>query len=195
MPLDNQKVVTLQPHSVKFVIGETDALDLVENKLIPEYVRHTKVWFLQGMTRAFPRDLQASLNCAHISQASLFPSHGIPDGVPEHLDEERRDEVTERFVHPCALAFDARRSVQDAGDAALFVERGEGDQKRIEVFLPNRYESAASSLGDKFRLAMLDHPVHEVAEGNGFIWSNGSQASTNTASFSRDVGGTDGSAN
>ena len=127
MSLDNQKVVTLQPHSVKFVFGETDALDLVENKLIPEYVRHTKVWFLQGKTRTFPRDLQASLNCAHISQASPFPSHGIVDGIPEHLDEERGDEVTERFVQPCAQAFDACRPIQDIGNAALFVERGERD--------------------------------------------------------------------
>ena len=142
-----------------------------------------------SIVTAFSRRTVAKFIC-EFAQPFDIPVHSILSRIAEHLEEESGDEFSEVVVGLGAKALDARRSVQDIGDTALFVEGREGDWKRFEVLLPNRCEGAALSFGDKFRFAVLDNPVHEITEGNSFIWSNGRQASTDTASLSRDIGRT-----
>ena len=42
---DNQQIAAPQPYSGELHFGETDSLDLLQDKLVSKHVRHTKVWF------------------------------------------------------------------------------------------------------------------------------------------------------
>ena len=69
-------------------------------------------------------------------------------------------------------AFDARGPVQDAGDAALLVERRQRETKSFKIAFADCGESASLPFGDKSSGIVDNAPMNEIAERDGLIGAN-----------------------